>query len=56
MSVPRRGRWTSDEDDILRQEAVAHEIASSVGRTVSAVRLRAYSVRVPLRQVITRPR
>ena len=52
-------RWTTEEDDILRQAALAGtsvaEIASTVGRTESAVRARAYVLRVLLRPVgITR--
>jgi DNA-directed RNA polymerase specialized sigma24 family protein len=60
MNVPRRGRWTPEEDDILRQEALAGrtalEIASSVGRTLSAVRSRAYALRVSLRPINIWPR
>jgi hypothetical protein len=60
MSVRRHDRWTPEEDDILRQGALAgrtaFEIASLVGRTESAVRMRAYTLRVPLRQITTRPR
>ena len=52
---PEIKRWTDDEDAILRREALAGrtvaEIASAVGRTESAVRVRAYVLRVLLRPV-----
>jgi hypothetical protein len=52
---PEAKRWTADEDEILRQEALqgipVAEIASKIGRSESAVRTRAYTVRVPLRIV-----
>jgi DNA-directed RNA polymerase specialized sigma24 family protein len=52
---PETKRWTSDEDEILRKEALAGspvtEIASKIGRSESAVRTRAYTLRVPLRMV-----
>jgi hypothetical protein len=48
-------RWTDEEDDVLRQEALAGspvtEIAGKIGRSESAVRTRAYTLRVPLRIV-----
>ena len=57
---PRTKRWTAEEDDILRQEALAgspiSEIASRVGRTESAVRTRAYTLGILLRQVGLRRR
>lgn len=53
-------RWTTEEDDILRQAALAGtsvaEIAGAVGRTESAVRARAYVLRVLLRPVGIRRR
>jgi hypothetical protein len=53
-------RWTTEEDDILRQAALAGtsvaEIASTVGRTESAVRARAYVLRVLPRPVGIRRR
>jgi hypothetical protein len=53
-------RWTTEEDDILRQAALAGtsvaEIAGAVGRTKSAVRARAYVLRVLLRPVGNRRR
>ena len=49
MMGPEIKRWTDDEDAILRREALAGstvaEIASAVGRTESAVRVRAYVLR-----------
>jgi hypothetical protein len=52
---PEIKRWTDDEDAILRREALAGstvaEIASAVGRAESAVRVRAYVLRVLLRPV-----
>ena len=55
MMGPEIKRWTDDEDAILRREALAGstvaEIASAVGRTESAVRARAYVLRVLLRPV-----
>lgn len=51
--VPREN-WTPTEDDILRDEARAGrsfaEIATKIGRTESAVRTRAYVIRVLLRR------
>ena len=45
--------WTPEEDGILAKEALAGspptEIASKLGRTESAVRTRAYVLRVLLR-------
>ena len=45
-------RWSAEEDSILQREAVAGrsaiEIARKVGRTESAVRGRAYVLRVSL--------
>jgi hypothetical protein len=59
MNVTRRESWTPEEDSILRKEALAgrtaREIASLVGRTEAAVRTRAYTIRVPLRQTQGRP-
>jgi hypothetical protein len=50
---PETKRWTAEEDDVLRQEALVGspvtEIASKIGRSESAVRTRAYTLRVPLR-------
>ena len=50
----RREIWTPEEDAILRQEALAgqpvSEIARKVARTESAVRTRAYILRILLRQ------
>jgi DNA-directed RNA polymerase specialized sigma24 family protein len=52
---PETKRWTAEEDDVLRQEALVgspvSEIASKIGRSESAVRTRAYTLRVPLRIV-----
>lgn len=52
---PETKRWTAEEDDVLRQEALVGspvaEIASRVGRSEFAVRTRAYTLRVPLRIV-----
>ena len=52
---PETKRWTAEEDDVLRQEALVGspvtEIASKIGRSESAVRTRAYTLRVPLRTV-----
>jgi DNA-directed RNA polymerase specialized sigma24 family protein len=52
---PETKRWTAEEDDVLRQEALAGspvtEIASKIGRSESAVRTRAYTLREPLRIV-----
>jgi DNA-directed RNA polymerase specialized sigma24 family protein len=52
---PETKRWTAEEDDVLRQEALVgspvSEIASKIGRSESAVRTRAYTLRVPLRTV-----
>jgi hypothetical protein len=52
---PEKKRWTAEEDDVLRQEALVGspvtEIASKIGRSESAVRTRAYTLRVPLRIV-----
>ena len=49
---PETKRWTAEEDDVLRQEALVGspvtEIASKIGRSESAVRTRAYTLRVPL--------
>jgi len=46
-------RWITEDEDILRQAALAGtsvaEIASVVGRTESAIRARAYILRVLLR-------
>ena len=57
---PGAKRWTAEEDNILRQEALAgspvSEIASRVGRTESGVRTRAYTLRILLRQVGLRRR
>ena len=57
---PGAKRWTAEEDNILRQEALAgrpiSEIASRIGRTESAVRTRAYTLRILLRQVGLRRR
>ena len=45
--------WTNEEDSLLKREALAGskvtEIGSKVGRTESAVRARAYVLRVLLR-------
>ena len=50
--------WTDAEDGVLRQGALAGkpvaEIASEVGRTESAVRPRAYVLRVLLRSAAAR--
>jgi len=50
---PEAKRRSVDEDEILRQEALqgspVAEIASKIGRSESAVRTRAYTLRVPLR-------
>ena len=58
MSAKRREPWTAEEDLILPQEALtgrtASEIASLIGRTEAAVRTRAYTLRVPLRQLQAR--
>jgi DNA-directed RNA polymerase specialized sigma24 family protein len=52
---PETKRWTAEEDDVLRQKALVGspvtEIASKIGRSESAVRTRAYTLRVPLRTV-----
>jgi hypothetical protein len=57
---PETKRWTAEEDDVLRQEALAggsvSDIASKLGRSDSAVRTRAYTLRVPLRTVGIRRR
>ena len=48
-----REAWSSEEDAILREKALAEravvEIARVVGRTESAVRSRAFILRVALR-------
>jgi hypothetical protein len=53
MRLPREN-WTPEEDEILRREAEAGrsaaEIAAEIGRTESAVRTRAYIIRVLLRR------
>jgi hypothetical protein len=45
--------WTAEEDDVLRQQASAGtsiaEIAAKIGRTKSALRARAYVLRLSLR-------
>ena len=45
-------RWTPEEDAVLRNEALAEtpvdEIARTTGRTKSAVRSRAYVLRIPV--------
>ncbi len=50
----RRGRWTQTEDSILREQVSAGrsvpEIAAKIGRTESAIRTRAYILRVTLRR------
>jgi hypothetical protein len=50
---PVTKRWTAEEDDVLRQEALVGSpvavIASKIGRSESAARTRAYTLRVPLR-------
>ena len=55
MKGRQREPWTSEEDEVLRQAAFAgrnaREIAGLVGRTESAVRTRAYTLRIPLRQI-----
>jgi DNA-directed RNA polymerase specialized sigma24 family protein len=57
---PETKRWTAEEDDVLRQEALAggsvSDIASKLGRSEAAVRTRAYTLRVPLRTVGIRRR
>jgi hypothetical protein len=57
---PETKRWTAEEDDVLRQEALAGspvaEIATKLGRSESAVRTRAYTLRVLLRTVGIRRR
>jgi hypothetical protein len=49
-----REAWTPEEDEVLRGEALAgrlaDEIARKIGRTESAVRSRAYILRVLLRR------
>jgi len=54
----RREKWTPEEDAVLQQGTLAGqtpaEIAQTLGWTVSAVRKRAYTLRVPLRQMKTR--
>ena len=46
--------WTPEDDETLRKEALASrpvaEIAKKLGRSESAVRARAYILRVMLRQ------
>jgi hypothetical protein len=53
MRLPREN-WTPEEDEILRREAEAGrsaaEIAAEIGRTESAVRTRAYIIRVVLQR------
>jgi hypothetical protein len=52
---PETKRWTAEEDSILRQAALGGssvaEITSKIGRRESAVRTRAYILRIPLRIV-----
>lgn len=61
-----RGKpWTPEEDDLLRREAhtgtSSADIANKIGRTCSAIRARAYILRVSLdpknrRRLNLRPR
>ena len=57
---PETKRWTTEEDSILRQAALAGssvaEIASKIGRTEAAVRTRAYAIKILLRAIGIRRR
>jgi hypothetical protein len=57
---PETRRWTDDEDAILRREALAGttviDIASMLERSESAVRTRAYTLRILLRAIGVRRR